>query len=345
MKRKISTFLFGLLFLTGFGILAYPTIADQWNTYRQSKLISNYDSVVNEMTEEDFEEAWTAARNYNQTFDKNSIRSDVFGISKSEDMKATEYWKMLNAAGDGIMGYITIPKIRVRLSIYHGTDEDVLQTGVGHLNGTKLPVGGESNHSVLSAHRGLPSAKLFTDIDQLKKKDRFYLHILNEDLAYEVDQILPMVDKDDYDALEEALKIEEGQDYVTLFTCTPYGVNSHRLLVRGHRVPYDGELESTPVESMVQAIQNYYMLYLLLGLGVTVLAILTLGRIMKKKEKLARAEEKAETDRNSDEGRQTETAGDGKPKETDESPRENKREPEKESEKKSKERKTRKREP
>ncbi|MDE7038710.1 MAG: class C sortase, partial [Lachnospiraceae bacterium] len=283
MKRKISTFLFGLLFLTGFGILAYPTIADQWNTYRQSKLISNYDSVVNEMTEEDFEEAWTAARNYNQTFDKNSIRSDVFGISKSEDMKATEYWKMLNAAGDGIMGYITIPKIRVRLSIYHGTDEDVLQTGVGHLNGTKLPVGGESNHSVLSAHRGLPSAKLFTDIDQLKKKDRFYLHILNEDLAYEVDQILPMVDKDDYDALEEALKIEEGQDYVTLFTCTPYGVNSHRLLVRGHRVPYDGELESTPVESMVQAIQNYYLLYLLLGLGVTVLAILTLGRIMKKK--------------------------------------------------------------
>ncbi len=345
MKRKISTFLFGLLFLTGFGILAYPTIADQWNTYRQSKLISNYDSVVNEMTEEDLEEAWTAARNYNQTFDKNSIRSDVFGISKSEDMKATEYWKMLNAAGDGIMGYITIPKIRVRLSIYHGTDEDVLQTGVGHLNGTKLPVGGESNHSVLSAHRGLPSAKLFTDIDQLKKKDRFYLHILNEDLAYEVDQILPMVDKDDYDALEEALKIEEGQDYVTLFTCTPYGVNSHRLLVRGHRVPYDGELESTPVESMVQAIQNYYMLYLLLGLGVTVLAILTLGRIMKKKEKLAGAEEKAETDRNSDEGRQTEAAGDGKPKETDESPRENKREPEKESEKKSKERKTRKREP
>lgn len=295
MKRKISTVLFGLLFLTGFGILAYPTVADQWNTYRQSKLISNYDTVVNEMTEEDFEEAWTAARGYNQTFDKNSIRSDVFGISESEDMKTTEYWKVLNAAGDGIMGYLTIPKIRVRLSIYHGTDEEVLQTGVGHLNGTKLPVGGESNHSVLSAHRGLPSAKLFTDIDQLKKKDRFYLHILNEDLAYEVDQILPMVDKDDYDALEEALKIEEGQDYVTLFTCTPYGVNSHRLLVRGHRVPYDGELESTPVESMVQAIQNYYMLYLLLGLGVTVLGILTVRRVMKRKERqtVPDAEDKA----------------------------------------------------
>lgn len=283
MKRKISTFLFGLLFLAGFGILAYPTISNQWNTYRQSKLISNYESAVSEMTEEDFEEAWAAARSYNQTFERNSIRSDVFGLEESDSLENTEYWKVLNAAGDGIMGYITIPKINIRLSIYHGTNEDVLQTGVGHLNGTKLPIGGESNHSVLSAHRGLPSAKLFTDIDQLKEKDRFYVHILNEDLAYEVDRILPMVEKDDYDALEEALKIEEGQDYVTLFTCTPYGVNSHRLLVRGHRVPYDGELESTPVDSMVQAIQNYYMLYLLLGLGVTALVILAMRRIMKKK--------------------------------------------------------------
>ena len=284
MRRRLSSILFGLLFLVGFGILAYPTISNQWNTYRQSKLISNYDTVVSEMTEEDFEEAWAAARSYNQTFDRNSIRSDVFGISKSEDMKTTEYWKVLNAAGDGIMGYLTIPKINVRLSIYHGTEEDVLQTGVGHLNGTKLPIGGEGNHSVMSAHRGLPSAKLFSDIDQLKKKDRFYLHILDEDMAYEVDQILPMIDKDDYDALEEALKIEEGQDYVTLFTCTPYGVNSHRLLVRGHRVPYDGELESTPVESMVQAIQNYYMLYLLLGLGVTILTILGMRRRVNREE-------------------------------------------------------------
>lgn len=283
MKRKISSFLFGLLFLAGFGLLAYPTISNQWNTYRQSKLISNYDTVVSQMTEEDFEEAWAAARSYNQTFEQNSIRSDVFGISESDDMKSTEYWKVLNAAGDGIMGYLTIPKINIKLSIYHGTDDDVLQTGVGHLNGTKLPIGGESNHSVMSAHRGLPAAKLFTDIDQLDRGDRFYLHILDEDMAYEVDRILPMIEKDDYDALEEALRVEEGRDYVTLFTCTPYGVNSHRLLVRGHRVPYDGELESTPVESMVQAIQNYYMLYLLLGLGVTALTIFTMRHVMKKK--------------------------------------------------------------
>lgn len=234
------------------------------------------------MTEEDFDKAWEEARAYNATFEQNSIMSDVFGIDEADDIKGTEYWKVLNVGGDGIMGYITIPKINIKLAIYHGTGTDVLQTGVGHLNGTKLPVGGEGNHTVLSAHRGLPSAKLFTDIDQLKEKDRFYLHILNEDMAYEVDQILPMVEKDDYDTLQEALKIEAGQDYVTLFTCTPYGVNSHRLLVRGHRVPYDGELETTPTQSMVQAIQNYYMLYLLLGLGVTCLVIFFMKRYMKK---------------------------------------------------------------
>lgn len=283
MLRKISSVLFGLLFLAGFGILAYPTISNQWNTYRQSQLISDYEAAVNEISEEDFEEIWAAAGAYNQTFSENSILSDVFGIGGENDIRSTEYWKVLNLTGDGIMGYLTIPKINIKLSIYHGTSEDVLETGVGHMNGTKLPIGGEGNHSVLSAHRGLPSASLFTDIDQLVKGDRFYIHILNEDLAYEVDRILPMVEKDDFDALGEAMKTEKGKDYVTLFTCTPYGVNSHRLLVRGHRVPYDGELESTPVESMVQAIQNYYMLYLLFGLGITVLVIFIMRRAIRKK--------------------------------------------------------------
>ncbi len=286
MKRKILNVLFALLFLTGFAILTYPTISDQWNTFRQSQLISDYQEVVSQMEEEDFEEVWAAARGYNQTFEQNSILSDAFGIDEAEHIEDTEYWKVLNVAGDGVMGYLTIPKINIRLAIYHGTSEEVLQTGVGHLNGTRLPVGGESNHTVLSAHRGLPSAKLFTDIDQLEPGDLFYLHILNEDLAYEVDRILPMVDKDDYDALEEALKIEEGKDQVTLFTCTPYGVNSHRLLVRGHRVPYNGELDTapTPAESMVQAIQNYYMLYLLLGVSVTALVIFLLWRIIGRKK-------------------------------------------------------------
>ncbi|MCI9530421.1 MAG: class C sortase [Lachnospiraceae bacterium] len=284
MGRKIASFLFGLLFLAGFGILAYPTVSDQWNTYRQSRLISSYDAAVSQLTEEDFEEVWAAARDYNQTFEDNSILSDVFGIGDAQNIQDTEYWRVLNISGDGIMGYVAIPKINIKLSIYHGTSEDVLDTGVGHMNGTKLPIGGGGNHTVLSAHRGLPSAKLFTDIDQLERGDRFYLHILNEDMAYEVDRVLPMVEKDDFEALTEALKIEEGQDQVTLFTCTPYGVNSHRLLVRGHRVPYDGGLETTPVDSMVQAIQNYYMLYLLLGLGVTILAILILRRLIGGKK-------------------------------------------------------------
>ena len=287
MKRTILNLLFGLLFLAGFGILAYPTVSDQWNTYRQSRLISDYETAVSPLKEEDFEKVWEEARSYNGTFEQNSILSDVFGIDEAENIRETEYWKVLNVTGNGIMGYLSIPKINIKLSIYHGTSDEVLDTGVGHLNGTKLPIGGEGNHSVLSAHRGLPSAKLFTDIDQLGRGDRFYLHILNEDLAYEVDRVLPMVDKDDYDALEEALKVEEGQDYVTLFTCTPYGVNSHRLLVRGTRVPYEGEEEiaSTPVDTMLRAVQNYYMLYLILGLSVTVLVILVMRFLFRPRKK------------------------------------------------------------
>ena len=184
------------------------------------------------------------------------------------------------------MGYLSIPKINIKLSIYHGTSDEVLQTGIGHLNGTKLPIGGESTHSVLAAHRGLPSARLFTDIDQLKKGDKFYIHVLDETLAYQVDQILDMVDKDDTETLEKALQIEEGKDQVTLFTCTPYGVNSHRLLVRGTRVPYEGEEEvsSTPVDTMLEAVQNYYMLYLILGLSVTLLIILFMRFLMKPRK-------------------------------------------------------------
>ena len=284
MKRKISGILFGLLFLVGFGILAYPTISDQWNTYRQSQLISNYESAVEEMTPEDFTQEWEAARQFNSTLTQNNIYGDVFA-SDQEDLENTEYWKVLNIGGDGVMGYLSIPKINVRISIYHGTSDEVLQTGAGHLDGTGLPIGGDNTHSVLAAHRGLPSARLFTDIDQLNKGDMFYIHVLDETLAYQVDQILDMVDKDDHETLEAALQTEEGKDYVTLFTCTPYGVNSHRLLVRGVRVPYNGEedVEPTAAESMLQSIQDYYMLYLILGLAVTFLVILLLRFLMKPK--------------------------------------------------------------
>ena len=286
MKRKISGILFGLMFLLGFAILIYPTVSNQWNTYRQNQLISSYEELIGKMAEEDFTKEWEKANAFNDTIIHNNIFGDVFG-ENGDDIKNTEYWQILNVGNDGVMGYVSIPKINVQLSIYHGTADDVLQTGIGHLNGTKLPIGSESTHSVLAAHRGLPSASLFTDIDQLERGDMFYIHVLDETLAYQVDQILDMVDKDDYETLQKALQIEEGQDYVTLFTCTPYGVNSHRLLVRGTRVPYNGEeeIESTAAESMLKSIQNYYMIYLILGLSVTLLVILLMRFLIKPGKK------------------------------------------------------------
>lgn len=286
MKRKIANVLFGVLFLIGFGILVYPTVSDQWNTYRQSRLISNYEAVVENLTEEDFSDEWQKAIAFDQALVRNDLYGDVFGEDDGE-LESTEYWNVLNVANDGVMGYLSIPKINVKHAIYHGTGDKVLQTGIGHLNGTKLPIGGESTHSVLAAHRGLPSARLFTDLDQIKKGDMFYVHVLDEILAYQVDQILDMVDKDDHETLEAALQIEEGKDQVTLFTCTPYGVNSHRLLVRGTRVPYNGEeeAETSVAESMLKTVQNYYMLYLILGLSITFLIILFMRFLFKAKDR------------------------------------------------------------
>ena len=285
MKRKIQSLLFGLLFLVGFGILVYPTVSNQWNTYRQSQLISSYETIVEEMTEEDFSDEWEKAIAFNNTIEENDLYADVFGQGEM-DMEDTEYWKILNLANDGIMGYISIPKINIKLAIYHGTEETVLQTGVGHLNGSKLPIGGESNHSVLAAHRGLPSARLFTDIDQLQKGDVFYIHMLDEILAYQVDEIHDMVDKDDMETLSELLSIKENEDRITLFTCTPYGVNSHRLLVSGSRIEYNGEEEVavTVPEAMLQSVQDYYMLYLVLGLSITVLVILFMKFFFNRKK-------------------------------------------------------------
>lgn len=286
MKRKLSTILFGLMFLVGFGILIYPTVSDQWNTYRQNRLISSYETVVEDLTQEDFTAEWEKARQFNDAIKQNDLYSDVFGEDNGE-LENTDYWKILNIAKDGIMGYLSIPKINIKIAIYHGTGDEVLQTGIGHMNGTKLPIGGESTHSVLAAHRGLPSARLFTDIDQLRKGDMFYIHVLDETLAYQVNEIWDMVDKDDMDTLGEAMKIDEGEDEVTLFTCTPYGVNSHRLLVQGTRVPYNGEeeAETSVAETMLRTVQNYYMLYLLLGLSVTLLIILFMRFLFRRKDR------------------------------------------------------------
>ena len=291
-KKTIKKLLFGLLFLIGFAVLIYPTVSNQWNTYRQSQLISSYETVVEEMTAEDFSEEWERARAFNDTIVENNIYADIFGQGDGE-LQDTEYWKILNLSNDGIMGYISVPKINLKLAIYHGTEETVLQTGVGHLTGSKLPIGGESTHSILAAHRGLPSARLFTDVDQLKRGDVIYIHVLDEVLAYSVDQIHDMVDKDDSETLSELLSIEEGEDRITLFTCTPYGVNSHRLLVSGTRIAYSGEedVEATVPEAMLQSVQDFYMLYLVLGLSVTVLLILVMKFFFKLSRKRREKEE------------------------------------------------------
>lgn len=286
LKKRIPEILMGVVFLIGFLIFAYPTISDQWNNYRQSRLISNYESTMVEMGPEDFSSEWAKAEAYNKKITYNDFTQDVFS-GEEVSMKGTEYWDVLNIGKDGIMGYLTIPKINQTIPIYHGTSEEVLQKAIGHLSGTGLPIGGEGTHSVLAAHRGLPSAKLFTDVDQLKEGDKFYAHILDKTLAYEVDQILPMVDKDDLDTLTGAMQIEAGKDYITLLTCTPYGVNSHRLLVRGHQVEYFGENEKealTPFESTLQSVQNYYMLYGILTAAILIALYLIIRKVIKKRK-------------------------------------------------------------
>lgn len=291
MKKRLSGILFGLVFLTGLAIFLYPTISEQWNKYHQSKAIAGYEDIVAEMTEEDFNTVWAEAASYNDTITANTFGGDAFS-KQEKSLKNTAYWSVLNLEDNGIMGYLSIPKINQKLPIYHGTSDSVLQIGVGHISGTKLPIGGEGTHSVLAAHRGLPSARLFTDIDQLKEGDKFYIHILNEVLAYEVDQILPMIDKNDMESLTKALQNEEGQDYVTLFTCTPYGVNSHRLLVRGHRTEYHGEDDEnlTVEEAMLQSVKDYYMFYALLAVASSILIAICI-RMVKNRTLLKRRRE------------------------------------------------------
>lgn len=286
MKRKMRNVFLALLFLTGFGVMAYPTVANQWNTYRQSKLIRHYKEVTEDFKEKDFTREWEKAEHYNDGITVNVPKTEGVFEEKTKGQRDTEYNKVLNINDDGMMGYLTIPVINVDLAIYHGTSDAILQTGVGHIEGTGLSVGGENHHSVLAAHRGLPSAKLFTDIDQLKVEDEFYIHILDRTLAYKVDQILPMVDKDDRKTLDQAMQIEKGKDYVTLFTCTPYGVNSHRLLVRGVRTAYyEAAAQDTPTDKIGRWFQDYYMFFLIGGACVTVMGIGLVKIWLKKRRR------------------------------------------------------------
>lgn len=225
MKNHRSTILLILMLLIGLSLMLYPSLADWWNSFHSSRSIASYVEQVANIDEAQYEELWDAAWDYNQSL---LHRPNDFLLS---DEQQEIYKSLLDFGGNGIMGYIEIPMIDVMLPIYHGTKESVLQIAVGHLDWTSLPVGGAGSHCVVSGHRGLPSARLFTDLDKLKVGDVFMLHVLNEILTYEIDQIL-IVEPQDTDPL----LIEPGKDLCTMITCTPYGINSHRMLVRGHRI-------------------------------------------------------------------------------------------------------------
>lgn len=243
-KGHLSTLILILVFLVGLSLLLYPTVSDYWNSLHQSRVIAEYVGRVANLDENVYEQLWADAKAYNQALLE---KGDRYTFTEEEK---DEYESLLNVSGSGIIGYIEIKKINCLLPIYHGTDENVLQIAVGHIEGSSLPTGGESTHCVLSGHRGLPSAKLFTELDMLIEGDTFALRILDETLTYEVDQILIVEPRE-----IEALEIEEGKAYCTLVTCTPYGINSHRLLVHGHRIDNPEEAATIRVTSDAMQIE------------------------------------------------------------------------------------------
>lgn len=241
-KKKSSSFttwLLVLLMLAGLSLLLYPTFADWWNSFHASRAIANYSESIATMDTKKLDEMWNEAVDYNsESFSPNTMLGQI------SNEQLSRYNRTLDVTGTGIMGYVEIPKIRVELPIYHGTDETILQVAIGHLENTTLPVGGPSTHAVISGHRGLPSAKLFTDIDQLVEGDTFMLQVLGRTLTYEVDQIRVVLPTE-----LGSLVIEENMDYCTLVTCTPYGVNSHRLLIRGRRTENAAEEIYVPADA------------------------------------------------------------------------------------------------
>ena len=234
-KRVLRKLFIGLLFLLSFSILLYPTVSTLWNEYRSRKLISDYSSAARNMDQDEYEAVRKEAEEYNLQHKSNTI-VDAFD-EENNYVLTHPYDTLLNPSGNGVMGYMEIPRISQTLVIYHGTGAAELEQGIGHVEGTSLPIGGENTHTVLAGHRGLSHNKLFTDLDQMKEGDMIFLHVLDDVLAYEVDAINVVLPEQ-----TEYLAIEEGRDLCTLITCTPYGVNSHRLLVRGTRVPYTEEM-------------------------------------------------------------------------------------------------------
>lgn len=248
MRKHISTIILCITFITGLSLLLYPTVSNYWNAQHQTQAVVDYTERIEKMDDSEKLNEIGRAVDYNSTLVDNGRR---FSPNKEEK---EIYNSILSVDDNGMMGYITIPELRLKLAIYHGVDESVLQVGIGHIEGSSLPVGGEGTHCVLSGHRGLPSAKLFTDIDKLVVGDVFMLHVYDEVLTYEIDQIL-IVEPEDY----SALAIEEGEDYCTLVTCTPYGINTHRLLIRGHRIE-NMTIDGTRVTSDAIKVNKYLVI-------------------------------------------------------------------------------------
>ncbi|MCC8182354.1 MAG: class C sortase [Clostridiales bacterium] len=271
--------------LLGLAILLYPTVSNWWNNRAASQAVASYDEAVADLTETDYSAYFEAAEAYNEALASIGSASAI----ADPELVDEDYWDTLDITGTGIMGYITIEKINVELPIYHGTDAGVLQIAAGHLEGTSLPVGGESTHCVISAHRGLPSAMLFTDLDQMEVGDTFTITVLDRVLTYEVDQITIVLPTE-----AENLYIEEGEDYCTLMTCTPYGVNSHRLLVRGHRI----ETEETVHIRVIAEATKIDTFLVALALAVPMLAALLLWLLFSTSRRRRRGRREAKTGQN-----------------------------------------------
>ena len=273
-----------MLVIIGCIALSYPTLSILYNQYRNNILASSYNETVEELPEEDLSQMWQEAIEYNEQHEFNYIQ-DAF--TDSEDYILTHpYDTLLNPMGNDIMGYLEVPKAGIELPIYHGVGEEYLQKGCGHVEGTSLPIGGKSTHTVIAGHNGLRGAQLFTHLDEMKEGDQFYIHIMDKVFAYEVDQVVIVLPED-----ISPLAIEPGKDLATLLTCTPYGANTHRLLVRGHRVPYiAGADESMDYSKWLDT----RTIITLLAILIIVIAIIIIRRIRRRKqEKEARRKEEA----------------------------------------------------
>lgn len=284
-KRRVFDSIRILVLLVAFSVLLYPTVSNYLYEKKSTKVVAYYDENVETLEEKEKETIIKKAEEYNKKLAKGTSISDPFSTVKGE-MDGT-YKNLLNINGAGMMGYITIPKIKVELPIYHGTTEEVLQAGVGHFEGTSLPVGGTSTHTVLTGHRGLPSKKLFTDLDQLGIGDIFYIKILDQTLAYQVDQIVTVKPEQ-----TDGLSVVKGKDYATLVTCTPYAVNTHRLLIRGHRIPYEEAIEQ--VEDEVKVALPFEIKVLIGALLLLVSIFLTSWIVKRKRDKKSDRREKHE---------------------------------------------------